>query len=108
MPGPRYAIAYTPPPESPLARFGARVLGYGCYQGAEVPIAAVGGLEPAILRLMTVEAGRSGFHASFMSPVGVGAGTEQDLVDAVERFARGQRVVPVGPLMVVTDGVRIV
>jgi hypothetical protein len=107
MPGPRYAIAYTPPPESPLARFGARVLGYDCYQGAEVPVAAVGGLEPTILRLMTVEAGRSGFHAGFMSPFCLGAGTEQDLADAVGRFAKSQSVVAVGPLAVVTDDVRI-
>jgi len=108
MPGPRYAIAYTPPPESPLARFGARVLGYDCYRGADVPITAVGGLEPAILRLMTVEAARRGFHASFVTPLGLGEGTEQELLDAVARFATGQRVVPVGPLTIANDGVRVV
>ena len=108
MSPPRYAIAYTPPPESPLARFGASVLGYDCYQGADVPLAAVGGLAPAILRLMTVEAGRSGFQASFMSPFGLEDGAEQELIDAAERFAKGQPVVPVGPLAVATDGVRVV
>lgn len=108
MSGPRYAIAYTPPPESPLARFGASVLGYDCYQGEDVPTAAVGGLAPAILRLMTVEAGRSGFLASFMSPFGLGEGTEQDLRAAAERFAKSHPVVPVGPLAVATDGVRVI
>jgi len=108
MPGPRYAIAYTPPPESPLARFGAGVLGYDCYRGVDVPYTAVGGLEPTILRLTTIEVRRSGFHGSFMSPFCLGERTERDLVEATARFARGQRVIPVGPLAVAADAARIV
>src|SRR5580765_6610795 len=68
MPAPHYAISYTPPPDSPLARFGAGVLGYDCYHGLDVPHASIDGLEPALLRLMTVEARRHGFHAAFVAP----------------------------------------
>ena len=32
----RYAIYYTPPPFSALARFGAGVIGYDCFEGKEV------------------------------------------------------------------------
>src|SRR5581483_1642119 len=35
-------------------------------------------------------------------------GTERDVVDAVDRFARSQRVVPIGPLAVMADSVQIV
>src|SRR5437016_4935418 len=108
MPGPRYAIAYTPPPVSPLARFGAGVLGYDCYHGVDVPYAAADGLEPAILRLMTVAARRFGFHASFMTPFCLGDGAEDDLVAALERFARSHCVVPVGPLTVAINGSHVV
>jgi|SRR5947209_5375760 len=108
MPGPRYIVAYTPPPESPLARFGAGILGYDSYRGVDIPQMALDGLEPAILRLVTVDGRRTGFHGSFMSPFCLGDGTEQDLIDAVEGFANDQRVVPIGPLAVVIDEVRIV
>ena len=108
MPGRHYAISYTPPPESPLARFGAGVLGYDGYRGVDVPYRAGGGPGSAILRLMTVAPRRFGFHASFMTPFRLGGGAEDDLVIALERFAGSHGVVPVGPLAVVVDGSRVV
>jgi hypothetical protein len=108
MPAPRYITAYTPPPESPLARFGAGVLGYDCFRGVDVPWRAAGGVAPAILRLMTVELRRFGFHAGFMTPFGFGARPEADLLTELARFARANRVVPVGPLGVAMSGARIV
>lgn len=108
MPTARYVIAYTPPPVSPLARFGAGVLGYDCYDGTDVPTAAVGGLAPAILRMMTVELRRFGFHGRFMTPFCLGARPQTDLVTALERFAKANRVVPVGPLAIATEGARVV
>jgi 2'-5' RNA ligase len=108
MPGRHYAISYTPPPESPLARFGAGVLGYDCYYGIDVPYKAGGGLAPAILRLMTVEARRFGFHANFMTPFRLGDGAKDSLAIALERFAANHGVVPVGPLAVAVDGPRVV
>jgi hypothetical protein len=107
MPTARYVIAYTPPPVSPLARFGAGVLGYDCYDGTDVPTAAVGGLAPAILRLTTVELRRFGFHASFMTPFCLGARPVADLMTELERFAKSNRIVPVGPLAVAAAGTRI-
>src|SRR5689334_24944376 len=108
MPDLRYLIAYTPPPESPLAKFGAGVLGYDCFSGADVPYTAVGRLEPAILRLMTLEPRRHGFHAGFMAPFCLSRRTEDALVTALEQFARDNCVVPVGPLVVAANGVRVV
>ena len=108
MPGPYYAISYTPPPESPLARFGAGVLGYDGYHGVDIPHTAVGGLGPAILRLLTVESRRFGFHASFMTPFRLGDYAEDDLLIALGRFAKAHRVVPVGPLAVAVNGSRVV
>jgi hypothetical protein len=107
MPHPRYIIAYTPPPVSPLARFGAGVLGYDCFHGVDVPHAAAGDLEPAVLRLMTVEARRFGFHASFMTPFCLAEGSRDELEAELARFASSQCVVPVGPLAVALDGRRV-
>lgn len=108
MQGPRYLIAYTPPPESPLAKFGAGVLGYDCFSGADVAYTAVGGLEPAILRLMTLEPRRVGLHAGFMAPFCLSARREDDLVTALGQFANDNRVVPVGPLVIAANGTRVV
>jgi hypothetical protein len=33
MSGPHYAVSYTPPSYSPLAKFGAGILGYDCFEG---------------------------------------------------------------------------
>lgn len=103
MPAPRYAIAYTPPPDSPLARFGAAVLGYDCYDGIEVPRRTIDGIDPTILRLITVERRRFGLHAPLMAPFCL-AGAQDDLVAAAGRFAHGCRTIPVGPLAIAAVG----
>jgi hypothetical protein len=51
MRSPRYAIAYTPLPSSPLARFGASVLGYDCFDRVDMPRLMVHRLDPAVLAL---------------------------------------------------------
>jgi hypothetical protein len=108
MPAPHYAISYTPPPDSPLARFGAGVLGYDCYHGRDVPHASIDGMQPAVLRLMTVEPRRHGFHAAFVAPFRLGDCGEDDLRAKLERFARSHRVVAMGPLAIATVGQSIV
>jgi hypothetical protein len=100
MPAPHYAIAYTPPPDSPLARFGAGVLGYDGFQGAEVPHRAIPGIDPTILVLATVEPRRLGFHGGLVAPFGLGDASEDDLIEDLDRFARTQRPIPIGPLAV--------
>jgi putative phosphonate metabolism protein len=99
---PRYAIYYTPPPSSRLARFGAGVLGYECHDGADVPHVKVGGIDSAVLALMTVEPRRYGFHATLKAPFHLGDASEAALTDACGAFAARYAPVPVGRLMVAT------
>ena len=94
----RYAIAYTPPPESPLARFGAGILGYDCFEAAEVPRRAVDGIDPAILLLLTIEPRRYGFNACLVSPFSLEHGSEAGLRAGVESFAKRHVAILVGPL----------
>jgi hypothetical protein len=93
-----YALSYTPPPYSPLARFGAGVLGYDCFVGADVPQLAVAGVDPAILSLLTVEPRRRGFHACLVPPFSLDAARETELVEIAVSLAKHFRPVPIGPL----------
>lgn len=93
---PRYAIYYTPPPFSALAKFGASVLGYDCFEGQDVPFGAFPGLEEPILKLVTVEPKRYGFHATIVAPFYLGRYDEADLVAAAEKFAAETLPVAVG------------
>jgi hypothetical protein len=54
----RYAIYYTPPLSSALGRFGAGVIGYDCFEAVEVAHSRIAGIEPNVLRLITVEPSR--------------------------------------------------
>lgn len=95
----RYAIYYTPPPFSPLARFGAGVLGYDCFEGADVPHEAIEGIDAPLLKLMTVEPRRYGFHATIVAPFHLNHRAEGDLVAAAEDHAARTWPVPVGALV---------
>lgn len=94
----RYAIYYTPPPDSPLAAFGADVVGYDCFYRKDVPQRPIDGVEPQILALTTVEPRRYGFHATLVAPFHLGQGTEDDLQAAFAAFAGEHAPVRVGPL----------
>lgn len=96
----RYAISYTPPPDSPLARFGAGVLGYDNFTGAAVPHSTIAGIEPSLLTLATVELRRHGFHAGLTVPFGLDAQREDELDAAVGAFAAAHRPVMIGALAV--------
>src|SRR5262249_6085594 len=98
----RYAIYYTPPPSSPLARFGAAILGYDCFERHDVAQPPLGNLEPAMLGLATVAPRRYGFHATLVAPFSLDGSDEQELISAVDRFARAHAPVPVGALAVGT------
>src|SRR5882757_7546016 len=74
----RYAIYFTPPPDSPLARFGAGVLGYDCFERADVPHRSIDGLDPALLALATVDPRRYGFHATLVAPFRLAPAIEED------------------------------
>jgi hypothetical protein len=98
MRSPRYAIAYTPLPSSPLARFGASVIGYDCFDRVDVPRLMVHRLDPAVLALATVEPRRCGFQATLVAPFRLNGSHQEDLLAAVEGLARRQAPVPIGPL----------
>ena len=95
---PRYAIYYTPPPFSALARFGAGVLGYDCFTGHEVAHERISGVDSSLLKLMTVDPRRYGFHATIVAPFYLNHRSEGDLIAAAEHFASRTAPMPVGPL----------
>ena len=85
----RYAIYFTPPPDSGLARLGASVLGYDCYTGSPVSQPAIQGIEPAELLAGTVEPRRYGFHGTLKAPFTLDQGwTFEDLRNSVVKFAK--------------------
>src|SRR6185436_2860333 len=91
MPVARYAIYHTPPPDSPLAAFGAGVIGYDCFARSDVPHRSIEGIDPAVLALSTVEPRRYGFHATLMAPFCLADGTDEDgLANAFSAFASSQ------------------
>lgn len=98
MASPRYAVYYTPPPDSPLAQFGASVLGYDCFTAADVAHRRVAGLEPSDLASATVEPRRYGFHATLVAPFHLNGRPEEDLLNAFDAFARTRPPVMVGCL----------
>jgi putative phosphonate metabolism protein len=100
MPSPRYAIYYTPPPFSALARFGAGVLGYDCFDAVDVPHKHLEGIDLAVLKLMTLEPRRYGFHATLVAPFHLGRHSEDDLMAAVDGYAQKMLPLPIGHLTV--------
>src|SRR5437762_5164772 len=70
----RFAIYFTPHPESRLARFGAAILGYDCHGAREVPRLALDGIDPAVRARAAADPIRYGFHATLMAPFGPPAG----------------------------------
>ena len=100
---PRYAIYYTPPPSSPLAKFGAGVLGYDCHGGTDVPHLGVSGIAPDVMALMTRAPRRYGFHATLVAPFRLGSdASEAALSEAVAAFAARRAPVAVGRLVTAT------
>jgi putative phosphonate metabolism protein len=101
----RYAIYFTPTPDSPLAAFGASVIGYDCFERAEVAHRPIDGIDPSVLALATVEPRRYGFHATLVAPFRLAAGTDGDaLAAAFSAFAASRPPVAAGPLRVAAIG----
>ncbi len=100
----RFGIAYTPPPSSPLARFGGEILGYDSFEGVEVPHLGLRRLDRAVLALATREPRRYGFHAALVSPFRINGCRQEDIVAAIDRFAWRHPPAAVGPLEVAALG----
>jgi putative phosphonate metabolism protein len=100
MGDPRYAIYFTPPPGSPLARFGAGVLGYDCDTGEEAARPALPGIAAADLAAGTSEPRRYGFHATLVAPFHLAEErSERDLAAALASFAHGHKLAALGRLI---------
>jgi hypothetical protein len=104
MPSARYAVCFTPPPDSPLAAFGASVIGYDCFERAELPHRHIDGIDPAVLALATVEPRRYGFNATIVAPFDLASGGEEGLAEAFAAFAASHAPIAVGPLRVAAAG----
>jgi putative phosphonate metabolism protein len=93
---PRYAIYYASAPGSELDRFGAQMLGYDAFSGADLPFA------DGLLRGLpdwhdlTRDPRKYGFHATLKAPLTLAPGkSEAELLAACESFASMPRSVPV-------------
>jgi putative phosphonate metabolism protein len=101
---PRYAIYFTPPPSSPLARFGAGILGYDCFERADVPHLEAAGFNGKTFARITADPRKYGFHATLVAPFHVERATEADLLAAMGEFAQQNLPVDIGPLAVDSIG----
>ena len=101
---PRYAIYYTPPPFSALARFGAGVIGYDCFDAVEVAHARLDGIDPNVLKLMTLDPRRYGFHATIVAPFHLKSISEDDFIATDSAYATETAPVRIGGLEVATIG----
>jgi putative phosphonate metabolism protein len=92
---PRYAIYYTPTPDSELDRFGATLLGYDAHGGGY--LAFPDGVTRAIPDWLdlTRDPRKYGFHATLKAPMALAQGSaEAGLVAACESFAANARPIP--------------
>lgn len=92
MSGPRYALYYAPPPESPLWTFGSAILGYDAASGATLTPLAPEGVTVADWAAITAQPRRYGFHATLKAPFRLREGVrEEDLIEAGHAFARRRK-----------------
>ncbi len=105
MTGPRFAIYYAPEPQSALWRFGSSVIGYDAASGNELASLAVAGLDAAGWARLIEDPRRYGFHATLKAPFHLLAGrTRDELIAALEAFARARRAVRLGRLQLSAIG----
>ncbi|CCD97400.1 conserved hypothetical protein [Bradyrhizobium sp. ORS 375] len=93
---PRYAIYYTPAPDTALATFGADLLGYDAWTGNEREFP--GGILDATpdWAELTADARKYGFHATLKAPFPLhDERTEADLSAACAAFAATPRTIPI-------------
>lgn len=101
---PRYAIYYTPPPFSALARFGAGVIGYDCFDAVEVTHMRLTGIDPNVQKLTTLGPRRYGFHATILAPFDLKSQSEDDLIASASAYASEVAPIRIGSLKIVALG----
>jgi putative phosphonate metabolism protein len=92
---PRYAIYYAPAAGSALDRFGARLLGYDAWTGADITFAD--GIVEMVSdwRELTTDARKYGFHATLKAPFRLaGDSSDDSLRAACAAFAAAPRPLP--------------
>ena len=96
--GPRYVLYFAPRPETALAQFGARWLGWDIDRGQAIDVPETAGLPTTLHDAVTAEPRHYGFHATLKAPFRLAEGaTESDLIGVAESFAKGRAPVTVAP-----------
>jgi len=97
----RYALYFAPRTSSGWWRFGARWLGRDAATGENVEQPAIAGLAPEAFHALTTEPRKYGFHGTLKAPFALREGTTgKALADALARFCRARRSIPLPPLEV--------
>jgi putative phosphonate metabolism protein len=105
MSQPRFALYFTPIPQSRLARFGAAMLGYDCDTAESVPQARLDGIDAAAAARAAAEPARYGFHGTLMAPFELRSGHDvDDLTAMLATFAARRTPVALGRLEVAAIG----
>jgi putative phosphonate metabolism protein len=100
---PRYAVYFTADPGSPLARFGASIIGYDADTGRDVPHLALSAAPPAELASVTQAPRRYGFHATLVAPFQLNSDNSEDqLCRTIEEFGEVTEAALLGQLEVST------
>lgn len=93
---PRYAIYYAPPAASPLAGFGAELLGYDAFTGCDVSFPAGLAADFPDWPELTGDPRKYGFHGTLKAPFALAPLTDEaGLIAACDGFAAFPRAVPV-------------
>ena len=102
---PRYAIYFAAESGSALDRFGAELIGYDAYRGADVPFPS-GMKLPGEWREMTADPRKYGFHATLKPPMALAPGkSEDELIAACAAFAATPRPIPmIEPIVDIISG----
>ena len=97
----RYAVYLAPAPDTPLWRFGSRVLGRDAVTGAPLEGFAPSGFSPRTWRDATAAARHYGFHATLKAPMRLREGHALDaLEEALAALAADIEAFDLGPLRV--------
>lgn len=95
----RYAIYFSPPPDSPWWEFGSRWLGRDAQRDIDLPQPVLTQIDAAGLRTITASPRRYGFHATLKAPFALREGhTLADLQARMQALARALTPLALGPL----------
>ncbi|MCC5978146.1 MAG: DUF1045 domain-containing protein [Salinarimonas sp.] len=97
----RYAIYFTPRPETPLWLFGSSVLGYDAARGEAVTRPRLNAIPPERLAELTQRPRLYGFHATIKPPIRLADGCDEaQLIKALDAFCADRKLVALAPLVV--------